>query len=132
MNEEKFYALDEPTLRQFRDLQRCRNEQAFIIGTAVIEAELRTVRILQDYGPCAEREQRLGAVYYELRQAKARGVALVEAAVKNEEHLIKAALGRLGIDVDERGKLYRIEPNSGLVLILKDGAWAPLERGVKA
>lgn len=122
--EERFYVASEETLKKLRDLHRRRDEQAYILGCAQLEAMKREAELITDFADKPhERNLRLGVLRFEYLTASKQCERLVKVSQTDEKHLGEQALRSLGLNPDKEE--LRIDIHSGMVLVLKAGNWEP-------
>lgn len=126
MSPENLFVVPDDMLAKFRDLQRRRNEQAFIAGQALLEHEQRRKEILVRFHNVKERNERLGALHYEFRSITDNCLRLVEASGRDEAALGEQAICALGLDFNSG--TFRIDIDNGAVLRLADSKWSPALR----
>lgn len=127
MNPADIYVVSDAVLERLRDLLRRRDEQARIIGTAMIEFELRRAEIVAQFidDPSAM-HSRLGAIQFQFDEMKEAVMRLIRASKVDAEQIERVALQALGLD--PRSGAMTIDLDNGAVCEMKGDKWTPMLR----
>ena len=122
MKPEDLYVISDEALGRLRDLHRRRDEQAFIAGCALLEAEERKLDLMEHCTDSQERATRLGALLVALSEATEECFRKVRTSKLDEQALGEGLFALFGLNPKEE---LTIDINNGAVLVLTTGAWVP-------
>lgn len=109
--------IDQQSLKQIRQLTARRDAYARTLGIAFVEMEIATAKSIAERSP-----NLMYAAKLEFDGYRQRYMGKITVDCKRQEAIGKAALRACGLDPDGKEN-YTIDLQSGVVKVLRNGAW---------